>query len=57
LIAPCGGSSGFPNVAARAFAATVTIAPVAVAVSMSRLEIMVYSCYQSQGRSKAVDGR
>src|SRR5580704_1855835 len=44
LIAPCGGSSGLPKDAGRAVVAAVTIAPVAVAVSMSRLEIMVCSC-------------
>jgi hypothetical protein len=38
LIAPCGGSSGLPNSAARA--AVVATAPAAVAASTSRLEIM-----------------
>src|ERR1700740_3177883 len=40
LIAPWGGSSGLPKVAAREVVAAVSIAPEAVAISMSRLEII-----------------
>ena len=40
LIAPSGGSSGSPKDAARELVAAVTNAPVAVAVSMFRLEII-----------------
>jgi hypothetical protein len=46
LIAPCGGSSGFPKDAARAVVAAVTIAPPAVAASMFRLEIIARSSSQ-----------
>jgi hypothetical protein len=37
------------NAAVGAVVAAVTMAPVAVGVSMSRLEIMLYCCSQSQG--------
>src|SRR6516225_2588014 len=42
LMAPCGGSSGLPKVAAWALAA-VAIAPVAVATNTSRLDIIAHS--------------
>jgi hypothetical protein len=41
-----GGSSGLPKEAARAVVAAVIIAPEAVAVSMSRLEIIARSSFQ-----------
>jgi hypothetical protein len=47
LIAPCGGSSGLPKEPARAVVVAETIAPAAVAVSMSRLEIIVRSCSEN----------
>jgi hypothetical protein len=44
FIAPCGGSSGLPNVAGSALAA-VTMALVAVATNISRLDIIAHSFY------------
>src|SRR5690242_3445605 len=42
FIAPCGGSSGLPKLAARAFAAVIAtpVVPAALAARISRLDIM-----------------
>src|SRR5450631_1213027 len=40
LMAPCGGSSGFPKDAARAVVAAAAIAPAAVPLNIFRLETL-----------------
>src|SRR6266571_4022060 len=48
LIAPCGGSSGLPNVAART-APAVSAVPAAVAANISRLEIIARCSFRPHG--------
>src|ERR1700674_2479973 len=50
LIAPCGGSSGLPKVAARAVEALIT-APAAVTANISRLDIIAHHSSRMDGRS------